>query len=146
MELTFLKEIEWAAPSIAEDTSEVVESIKSKEATFKELNRFDKTQAKLHFKIISMFEGMQDDQKEEIRKAKTPEEKSAILENSDISINSDALYDITVKAVNQLLVVDEKFTANDKDELINDSIALLNLGLWLFANKFAPFFQKLRMS
>jgi hypothetical protein len=143
---TYQKEISWVSPELNETQDGTIEVVKTKTATFKELSRLDKTQHKLHFKIISMFEGMQDDQKESLRNASTAEEKQEVLNDSDISINSDGLYDITVKAINQLLLTDKEFTEMDKKELLQDSIALLNLGLWLFSTQFAPFFQKLTPS
>jgi hypothetical protein len=142
---TFQKEIEWVGYDLNQDQTDTEEITRVKTATFKELCRTDKTQHKLHFKIISMFEGMHDDQKEALRNAKNPDEKQEVLEDSEIGLNTDVLYDITVKAIKHLLIIDQDFNEIDRKELLQDSLALLSLGLWLFANHFAPFFQKLKM-
>jgi len=126
--LTFEKELSWVSYDV--DGDKVVESPRTKIATFYDLNRTDKRQHKLHFKIISIFEGLE--------KGKD--------EADSIGISSDGLYDITVKAINILLVTNEVFNEVDKKELLNDSIALLELGMWLFKEKFTPFFAMLRMS
>lgn len=125
-ENTFEKEISWATFEFSQESGKAEEAIKTKVVKFKELNRNDASQHKLHFKILSMFD------------SSNPEE--------GVNINSDALYDITKKAVNTLIIVDKEFTELDKRDLLNDSIGLLKLGLWLFGEKFTPFFAKLTMS
>lgn len=126
--ITFEKELSWV--SYEPQGEEVVEVTRIKIATFKELNRTDKLQHKLHFKLISLFEGLEKSKDEE----------------DTIGISSDGLYDITVKAINILLTPNEVFTEMDKKEFLNDSIALLEFGMWLFQEKFTPFFSKFKMS
>ena len=103
---TFTKEIKWASYEFDATQNESVITEKSKTATFKELNRTDKEQHKLHFKLISLFEGL---------------EKSKDEEGS-VGISSDGLYDITVKAINTLLQINQDFTEADKKEFLNGKL------------------------
>lgn len=121
MERTFTKEISWISYELNDNTKGLEEVQKTANVTFKSLNQTDKSQHKLHFMIISMFQSGDGDA---------------------AKLDSDVLYDITVKAVNQLVVCDENFKERDKTEFLHDSMALLQFGLWLFGNQFAPFFQK----
>jgi hypothetical protein len=128
--ITFEREITWVGYDVDAENNTTIENTRVKTATFKELSRTDKDQHKLHFKLISIFEGL---------------EKSKDEENS-IGISTDGLYDITVKAINILLTPTANFTEIDKKEFLNDSIALLNFGLWLFKEKFSPFFANFKMN
>jgi hypothetical protein len=140
----FTKELNWVSYDVnPNNLNEVIEVEKTATVTFNSLNRTDRSQHKLHFKIISLFEGMGESQKESLERATTEYEKDQAMKETELGIKTDVLYDITVKAVALLVVCDDNFTEHDKKELLNDSIALLNLGLWLFGNEFAPFFQKL---
>lgn len=127
---TFEKEISYVSWGVDAEKETTVETLVTKTATFKELSRTDKTQHKLHFKLISLFEGLE-------------REKD---ESDSIGISSDGLYDITVKAVNILFVPTTNFTEADKKEFLSDSMALLDFGLWIFKNQFSPFFSKFKMS
>ena len=53
---TFEKEITYFVAEYNPATEKVEEKLVTKSATFKELSRLDKTQAKLHFKIMSFLE------------------------------------------------------------------------------------------
>lgn len=109
------------------NSSEVV-----KTATFKELDRTDKLQHKLHFKIIAIFETFG------VKKEEDPE-------SAKIKIDSDGMYDLTVKAISTLLLPDQEFTVQDKTEFLNDSAAIMNFGFWLMAEKITPFFLTFRL-
>ncbi len=127
---TFEKEISWVGWEFDASSNDMVEKTRTKIATFKDLNRTDKSQHKLHFKLISLFEGT---------------EKSKD-EPDTIGVSSDGLYDITVKAINLLLTENESFTKVDKEEFLNDSVALLSFSMWLFKEKFTPFFQSFNVN
>lgn len=127
---TFEKEVSYVSWEVDTEKNETVETVVTKTATFKELSRTDKTQHKLHFKLISLFEGLEKEKGEE----------------NSIGISSDGLYDITVKAINILFVPTDIFTEQDKKEFLNDSMALLDFGLWLFKEQFTPFFAKFKMT
>lgn len=129
---TFEKELNWVAKSVNADVTDTVDVQRTKVATFKELNRTDPAQHKLHFKLISLFEGTQEKKDEE--------------DENSIGISSDGLYDITVKAFKILVIENEVFTEKDKKEFLNDSIALLEFGMWLFKEKFTPFFSSLKLN
>jgi hypothetical protein len=129
---TFERELSWVAKTVNADVTDTVDVTRTKVATFKELNRNDPSQHKLHFKLISLFEGT--------------EVKKEDDEESSIGISSDGLYDITVKAFKTLIVENDSFTEKDKKEFLSDSIALLEFGMWLFKEKFTPFFSSLRLS
>lgn len=121
----FTQSISFLSKVFNEDNNQWEEKPIIKTATFKDLIRTDKSQHKLHFKIISIFEhfGVKED-------------------GPEMKIDSDGIYDLTVKAVNTLLVTDESFTVQDKAEFLNDSAALFEFGLWLLGAKIAPFFSK----
>jgi hypothetical protein len=105
---------------------QVIDAEVTKKVTFNALNRRVESQHKLHFMIVSLFNGNTDD--------------------DDITINTDKLLDITKKAINCLIVISEEFTEIDKKELLTDSMALLPLGMTLFKEVFTPFFSTLKMS
>ena len=130
MSKTFDKEITWVGYDIDESTNSTVENVRTKIATFNELSRTNKSQHKLHFKIVSLFEGLEKEKGEE----------------NTTGISTDALYDITVKAINILSVPNPSFTEMDKIEFLNDSLALLNFGMFLFKNHFTPFFSNFKPS
>ena len=122
---TFEKEIEFLKKDYDEKTDTwPVKPIK-KTATFKKLSAVDRSQHKLHFKILSLASAFGND-----------------AETDQISIDTDVLYDLTVKSIKTLLVVDDKFTAADKEEFLSDSLALLNFGLWMLTSETIPFFSK----
>lgn len=125
-EITFLSK----QPITGEDgnslTWELIETTKI--ATFKELNQTDKEQHKLHFKIVSLGESFN------------------VTEDGGTKVNTDTLYDITVKSINSLLVIDQTFTATDKNEFLSDSAAILRFGLFMLEQKFTPFFQRFKLS
>jgi hypothetical protein len=122
---TFEKEITFLSKQLVDGTEwALVET--SKMATFKELSRVDKNQHKLHFMLISLFSSTQNEDEE----------------NKTV-IDSDSLYDLTVKAIKMLLVVNNSFNDTDKAEFLNDSGAILNFGLWALKEKFTPFLSML---
>lgn len=102
----------------------------TKTACFKELNRVDRSQHKLHFKLIAILEDNMGEDTEEGR----------------LKISTDGLYDLTAKAIKTLLVVDDKFTESDRTELLNDSIAILEFGMWFMKEKVPPFFNQFSMT
>lgn len=106
---------------------EWVEKQVTKTATFKELSRTDRDQHKLHFKIIG------------VMRAGAKEDN----EPQKVEIDSDALYDLTSKAIKTLLLIDEQFNAQDKTEFLADSGAIFNFSIWFLQNKITPFFSKL---
>jgi hypothetical protein len=125
---TFEKEIEFITWEYSDEAKTTIEKSVVKTATFAELNRTDARQHKLHFKIISLFQS---------QNANDP---------ASVELDSDALYDITCKSVDVLLTINEAFTEADKKDFLNDSIALLQFGIWLFKEKMTPFFGSLKVS
>src|ERR1044071_7921560 len=114
MEQQFQKEISFLSKLWNEPSTSFVEGSVTKTATFKELSRTDKSQHKLHFKIIAIFEHF-----------------GAKEGAEEIKIDSDGVYDLTIKAINTLLIPDPAFTVQDKAEFLNDSAAIFNFGFWL---------------
>ena len=104
-----------------------IEGPVTKVATFKELSRTDRSQHKLHFKIIAIFEHFK------------------AGDDGNIKIDSDGVYDLSVKAINTLLVTDKDFTDQDKAEFLNDSAAIFDFGFWLLGEKITPFFSKFNL-
>lgn len=123
-DITFLSKT-YDANQVSESCNGWVESPITKIANFKELNRTDKSQHKLHFKIIAIYEHY------------------GAADGEDIKIDSDGVYDLTVRAINTLLITDkENFTDQDKAEFLQDSAAIFDFGFWLLGEKIAPFFSK----
>lgn len=128
----FEKEISWVTweydpqSTAVDEKDRVKEVTHTKTVTFYDLNRTDKRQHKLHFRLISLFEGTE----------------GSIGDPESIDINTDGFYDITVKAFKTLVIVDgEKFTKTDLEEFLNDSGAILPFGMWMLKEKFSPFFK-----
>lgn len=121
----FKRNITFLSKVFDESTNTFPLKVITKTGTFKELNRTDKLQHKLHFKIIAIFEhfGAKDGDSESIK------------------IDSDGVYDLTVKAINTLLIPDPEFTVQDKAEFLNDSAAIFEFGFWLLGEKISPFFS-----
>lgn len=126
----FEKEISFLSKEFDAGTNLWKEVSLTKTATFKELSRTDKDQHKFHFKIISLF-------------TMSPKEDEGTLDNPGMNINldPDAIYDLTVKGIKTLMVLNTEFTAADKNALLSDSGALFKLGFWLLTEKIAPFFS-----
>lgn len=129
METIFEKQITFLDPNAGfdEPSKTFVPGIVTKTATFKVLNRIDRTQHKLHFMIMAIF-GIGSDADEEAGK---------------ISLDSDKMLDVTNKFIKTLLVVNEDFTEQDKTLFLNDSGALLPFGLEILGEYITPFFSTL---
>lgn len=127
---TFEKDITFLSREFDTDSQQWEEKEVVKKATFKELSRTDRTQAKLHFKLVAIFENF------------------GVSDEADASakIDSDGLYDLTTKAIKTLLIIDDSFTEQDKTAFLNDSFAVLAFGLWALGEKFAPFFSTFKMN
>ena len=121
---TYEKEITFLSKQFIENEWAMIEV--SKIATFKELSRVARDQHKLHFMLTSLFNKVED-------------------EDEGFKIDSDSLYDLTVKAIKTLLILNGDFTESDKAEFLNDSGAILNFALWAVKAKFTPFFSTLNM-
>jgi hypothetical protein len=126
---TFQKEITFLSREFDEQSGTWEERPVTKIATFKEFSRTDKEQHKLHFRLIAIYNA-----------ETTPED------GGQVTMSSDGLYDLVVKAVKTLLVPDENFNLQDKNEFLNDSGALLSFGLWLLGEKITPFFSTLKVN
>lgn len=127
MSLTFQKEISFISPTswnpeLNNNMGGHEEKEITKTATFNELSRTNREQHELHFMIMGAFDS--------IGGKKVKYDPKVVLEMTDQFIES-------------ALIVNESFTAADKTQFLNDSIAKLNFGLWLLNEKFAPFFSQL---
>lgn len=126
-DITFISKV--ATQPDGKTEIEWVEEEVTKTGTFKQLVRTDRDQHKLHFKLMSMIDVFRSEEGERT-----------------MNISTDGLYDISVKAINTLLVIDKDFNAEDKKEFLSDSGAILNFGLWLLKDKIEPFFLTLKMT
>lgn len=122
---TFEREISFMSLQL-NDANAFELKLTSKTATFNELSRTEKEQHKLHFKIVSLFTNAEKDE-----------------ETGKINLDSDTIYDLTIKSIKQLLVINPSFTAQDKVEFLNDSGAIFNFGYWMLGEKVTPFFSTL---
>jgi len=124
---TFQKEISFISPTVFnQELNNGLGAFEEKEitklATFKELSRVDKDQRKLQAMLMSVFKSKGE---------------------SELQIDYDSLVDITEKAVDCLLIIDEVFTASDKINFLNDNGAVIVFGMWLLSEKITPFFSVL---
>lgn len=123
---TFTKEISFINPAFFDKDIKPagahVEKEVTKTATFKELSRTDKDQRKFQFMLMSVFKSKGE---------------------GEFQIDHDVLCDITEKAVEVLLVIDQSFTEVDKTQFLNDNGAIINFGIWFLGNKITPFFSLL---
>lgn len=118
---TFKRELSFLSKEFKE--GQWAEQLIKKAATFKEITRTDKGQHKFHFAIIATFQAFSQDEK------------------GGVKLDGDAVYELTVKAIETLFVETAEFTPIDKSELLNDSGALFDFGMWLLSEKITPFFQ-----
>lgn len=131
MENCFDKEINFISRGFDGEAQVHTKGRKKATATFQELDATVKAQHRLHFLIISIFKSQ-------------PVSPTAIPgEKIPAKLDPDILYDLTVKAVQVLWVETPAFTAQDKEEFLCDSGALLPFGLWLMGEKVTPFFSEL---
>lgn len=136
---TFQKEVKFISQIL--EGGHLVKKEVTKVATFKELDRTDEKQHTLHFKILSLYQNRvsTDDDEDEV-------DYSDPTKKIPVKLDSDALYDLTVKCIKTLSIVDEtrvddtSFIISDKKEFLKDSIAILNFGLWFLSEHITPFF------
>lgn len=114
------------------DGSSHVKATVQKTATFQELDTTVKPQHRLHFLMSSIF-----------KPGNTPAEGLKPGEKVNAKLDPDVLYDLTVKAIQVLLVDTPGFGAQDKEEFLADSGALMDFGLWFLNEKVFPFFPQL---
>lgn len=124
--MTFEKEIRFIHRSLV-NTNWVKEET-PKMATFEELDRTNQDQAKLQGKILSLYQSQQIDEDNE---------------KGTFRLDTDALYDISIKCIKKLLIVDQTFTETDKKEFLADNIAVYRFGLWFLENHLGPFSKQL---
>lgn len=134
MENTFKIDVGFQSLEFDETAGKMLPKQISKTLTFEELDRANKKQHKLHFMLMSL-----------------PKE----IGETSFQVDTDTLYDLTVKFIEVALLVDTAdtpadkkvgFTETEKKELLQDSFGLLQLGLKLSAEKFTPFFFQLMTS
>ena len=118
-ETVFKKNVSYVSQEFIDE--KWTEVMVSKEIVFKELSRTDRSQHKLHFMIVSILE--------------TTAEGKARLD-------SDAMYDLTVKGIKDLAIISPDFTEQDEKEFLNDSGAIFTFATWFITEKIAPFFSK----
>lgn len=105
------------------------EELVTKEIEFRELDRTDRKQHKLHFKIVSLFTNGDKDE-----------------DGGGLRLDSDTLYDLSQKAMKELAVLNEDFKEGDRNEMLSDSGAIFNFGYWFLGEKVTPFFSNLMRS
>lgn len=125
MSNTFSKSVSFLSLVFDQDKNEWFDKTVEKTATFHELSRRDRKQHKLHFAIVSLF-------------SKTIADEDG---ENKVNLDSDEIYDLTVRAVKDLMITSDQFTETDKKELLNDSGALVEFGFSLISEKIIPFFQ-----
>lgn len=96
-----------------------------KQASFYKLSQTDQRQARLFFMMRPLYRSVQ------------------IIGEAEARVIADPniMYDLTLAAIESLLVVDKEFTELDKKEFLNDTFAVLSFGEW-FLEDSTPFFLK----
>lgn len=120
---TFERDIIFLAKVFNTDSEQWELASVTKRVTFNEISRTERTQHKFHFAIMSTFQSFEDNGK------------------GGVKLDGDAIYDLTIKAVETLWVKTDAFTDQDKTEFLSDSGAIFDFGMWLLADKITPFFQ-----
>jgi hypothetical protein len=117
--------------NIDSDNQPILEPVE-RQVSFYKLSQTDSRQARLFFMMRPLYRSVQ------------------MIGNSESTIIADpnVMYDLTLQAIDILLIVDpdgtkagNKFTELDKREFLNDSFAVLSFGEW-FLQDSAPFFLK----
>lgn len=98
-----------------------------KQVTFRKLNRRDSSQRALQACIMNAMQTF-----------KITKE----TENIRLSINPDDMAELSTRLVETLVVVDNGFTEKDKEALLSDNIAIINVGYDLFGREVLPFFLR----
>lgn len=134
MEGIFEKEVSFNQKGF-DGTNHTMDKVK-KTARFKELDSQDVKQHRFHAYILTAF----------TRSAKDANPEDADEEKKvEVGLDGEMIYDMAVKGIKNLLVIDQEFTAQNKMELMQDSGALLSFGMWFVAEKVLPFFQSLKI-
>lgn len=102
--------------------------------TFQELDQTTRAQHKFHFRLIAFFSN-----------AKKKEGFGSQV--ADMDLDTSELYDMTVEYLNKYSISDPiNFSAQVREEVLNDFGALSSLAFFFLNQKFYPFFQKLAPS
>lgn len=125
----FTKEINFIERVLVGDHFEMKPATKI--ATFKDLDRNDRSQINLQFNIVSLFPKRNEDGSES---------------NAAINIVPSALASLAIDTISTLLVPNDAFTENDKKEFLADNIAILNFALWFLGEHISPFVAQLSIS
>ncbi len=124
---TFEKEVVWTTMELGPDQEGLIEVEKKKKLSFKELDKYDNSQAKFHFSIASI-------------------PNNLIETHDDFVIEPSFIYDLTLRFINEMAIISDEteFKLSDKKELLENSQALYDLGKDLLREKITPFFLKFR--
>jgi len=122
----FVKEITYLGQRYDVETSSWVDDEVTKNATFKELDRKDRSQHQLHFLSQYLID----------KSVKADGEGKATVE-----FNSDEILKATIKFISVCHVVTPEFDEKQKELFLNDGVALYNFGMWLLNAKIIPFWQ-----
>lgn len=99
--------------------------------TFQELDQTNRGQHKFHFRIVTFY-------------SNAKKKGGFGSQDLEFDLDTDELYDMTVEYVKKFSILDSaSFTAQVREEVLNDFGALSTLAFWLLREKFFPFFQRL---
>jgi hypothetical protein len=119
---TFEKEITFLSNTLVEGKFEMHPV--TKRAAFFELSQTDSKQHKLFFLMMPLWTSI----------------RNVGSDSTTIVANPEILHDLTLKAIDCLLVENSNFTIQDKTEFLNDGFAILAFGKWFLEEKFTAFF------
>jgi hypothetical protein len=126
---TFEKEIKFLSKTLKQGEdgkTEWVEETKTVNATFKELDRTDRSQRALCWYVLGMFKNKQEE-----------------IKNNTLKLNEEALSEITDKYIEEMMIAETPEAKSDKTEFLKDNIGVVQFGVYLIYDKVLPFFLKL---
>jgi hypothetical protein len=120
---TFTRELTYLSQVFDQDKNDFVKGPVTKPVSFYELSQTDPKQHALFFMMKPLYENIK-----------------TVGGGTRVIANPKVVKDLTVEAIDILLIVDDNFTITDKAEFMNDGFALLEFGTWFLEEKFTPFF------
>jgi len=153
MQGTFKHEISFLRQTIDPRNRETLTTIPAKvKAHFKELNRLDKSQHKLHTMITQTFRKFTFTKVERKENDPLPQplDGEPITEEQlrykiKMELDDEAIYDLTCAFIKTMSILEDRgdFDQQTQSEILADSGALYKFGMWVLGEKIAPFFLSL---
>jgi hypothetical protein len=125
---TFEKEVTFVSNAYNPETKQIEDCFVTKTATFKELSRSNPDHYDYAWDVLQMYKKVGDGK------------------DADVIAVKRVAAPLVRQYVNDMLILNEKFTETDKKEFLADNGALAMFGIWLTNSKFIVFFSTLTKS